>query len=78
MLPFLMNLPKVKFIDMPLVSETSLIHCFLLPDKWNWSKYITKKHPTLKKLFFKNKKDQLAFVKIYLQFRKIKRSNKEE
>lgn len=79
-----MNLPKVQFIDMSLTSETSVIHCFLLPDEWGWNKRITKAHPTLKNaLLLKTEKDQLAFVKKYISlFRKknakiINRNKKE-
>jgi len=79
-----MNLPKVKFIDIPLSKEIDWIHGFLFQNKRGWSKYIIKKHPRIKKVFsFKNEVEQIKFLKGYiLEFRKdnqriIKRNKTE-
>lgn len=67
-----MNLPKVKFIDMPLFAEANMIRWFLPQDSWGWGKYIIKIHPELKSaLSLENEKEQISFIKKYIiQFRK--------
>ena len=37
-----MNLPKVKFTDIPLSKEADYLHDFLFQNKWGWNKYISK------------------------------------
>lgn len=65
-----MFLPKIKFIEMPIDSETNIIHWFLFKD---WRKYIIKKHPQIKKIYaLKKKSDQIKFLKKYIKnFRKL-------
>ncbi len=67
-----MNLPKVKFIDIPLSKEADWIHGFLFQNKWGWGKYIIKKHPEIKKIFsFKREAKQIKFLKKYIiEFKK--------
>jgi hypothetical protein len=67
-----MNLPKVKFIDIPFSKEVDWIHGFLFQNKWGWGKYIIKKHPGIKKIFsFKREAEQIKFLKKYIiEFRK--------
>lgn len=67
-----MNLPKVKFIDIPLSREVDWMHGFLFQNKWGWSKYIIKKHPKIKEVFsFKTEPEQVKFLKEYIiKFRK--------
>jgi hypothetical protein len=70
-----MNLPKVKFIDIPLSKEIDWIHGFLFQNKWGWGKYIIKKHPKIKGVFFlKTEVEQVKFLKEYIvEFRKENR-----
>lgn len=67
-----MNLPKVKFTDIPLSKEVDWIHGFLFQNEWGWGKYIIKKHPKIKKVFsFKTEVEQVKFLKKYvIEFRK--------
>lgn len=67
-----MNLPKVKFTDIPLSKEIDWIHGFLFQNKWGWGKYIIKKHPKIKKVFsFKTEIEQVKFLKKYIiEFKK--------
>jgi len=67
-----MNLPKVKFIDIPLSKEVDWIYGFLFQNEWGWGKYIIKKHPKIKKVFsFKTGKEQTVFLRTYItQFKK--------
>lgn len=67
-----MDLPKVKFIDMPLSKEINWIYGFLFQDKWGWGKYIIKKHPKIKKVFsFKTEAEQVKFLRNYIvEFKK--------
>jgi hypothetical protein len=67
-----MNLPKVKFTDIPISQEINRMHGFLFQDKWGWGKYIIKKHPKIKKVFsFKKEKEQIEFlVKYLVEFKK--------
>ncbi|MDP2638876.1 MAG: hypothetical protein Q8P06_01760 [Candidatus Azambacteria bacterium] len=67
-----MNLPKIKFTDIPLSKEIDWIHGFLFQNEWGWGKYIIKKHPKIKKvLLLKTEKDQVKFLKEYItEFRK--------
>jgi hypothetical protein len=75
-----MNLPKVKFIDIPLSKEIDWIHGFLFQNKWGWSKYIIKKHPGIKKIFsLKKETGQIKFLKKYIiEFRKENKKLIEE
>jgi len=75
-----MNLPKVKFIDIPLSKEVDWIHGFLFQNKWGWSKYIIKKHPEIKRIFsFKREAEQIKFLKKYIiEFRKENKKLIEE
>lgn len=62
-----MNLPKVKFTDIPLNLETDWIHGFLFQNEWGWGKYILKKHPKIKEIFsLKTENDQVGFLKTYI------------
>jgi hypothetical protein len=67
-----MNMPKVKFTDIPLPKEIDWIHGFLFQNKWGWGKYIIKKHPKIKKIFsFKTEAEQVKFLRNYtIQFKK--------
>jgi hypothetical protein len=67
-----MNLPKVEFCDISLLSEVDLMYDFLFLNQWGWKKYIIKKHRKLNKIFlFKTKTDQMKFLKKYvINFRK--------
>ena len=67
-----MNMPKVKFIDIPLSKEIDWIHGFLFQNKWGWGKYIIRKHPEIKKVFsFKTEAEQVKFLRNYIiQFKK--------
>ena len=67
-----MNLPKIKFTDIPLSKEIDWVHGFLFKDEWGWGKYIIKKHPEIKKVFsFKTENEQVKFLKEYIvEFRK--------
>jgi len=75
-----MNLPKVKFIDIPLSKEVDWIHGFLFQNKWGWGKYIIKKHPGIKKIFsLKKETEQIKFLKNYIiEFRKENKKLIEE
>jgi len=66
------NLPKVKFINIPVPLEINLIHGFLFGNSWGWGKYIIKKHPKIKEIFsFKTKTEQVKFLREYIvKFRK--------
>jgi hypothetical protein len=76
----IMNLPKVKFIDIPLSKEIDWIHGFLFQNKWGWGKYIIKKHPGIKKIFsLKKETEQIKFLKNYIiEFRKENKKLIEE
>jgi len=67
-----MNIPKVKFTDIPLSKEVDWMHGFLFQNEWGWGRYIIKKHPKIKKIFsFKTEKEQVKFLKNYIiQFKK--------
>lgn len=67
-----MNLPKIKFTDIPLSKEIDCLHGFLFQDKWGWGKYIIKKYPKIKQaLSLKTEKEQMKFLKGYIvEFRK--------
>lgn len=71
-----MNLPKVKFTDIPLAKEVDWIHGFLFQNKWGWGKYIIRKHPKMKKAFsFKSEAEQVKFLKKYIiKFRQEKQA----
>lgn len=57
-----MNMPRVKFTDIPLSKEIDWIHGFLFQNKWGWGKYIIKKHPKIKKFFLlRRKQSKLSF-----------------
>lgn len=70
-----MNMPKVKFTNIPLSKEVDLMHGFLFQNKWGWGKYIIKKHPKIKKAFsFKTEAEQVKFLEDYIiEFRKENR-----
>lgn len=67
-----MYLPKIKFIDMPISEEASMIFWFLTQDTWGWNKHIIKAHPAIKEMFLlKSEKDQKDFLKKFIiAFRK--------
>ncbi|MDP4038730.1 MAG: hypothetical protein Q8P54_02060 [bacterium] len=67
-----MDLPKIKFTNIPLSKEADWIHGFLFQDSWGWGKYIIKKHPKIKKVFsLKTEAEQIKFLKRYInEFRK--------
>ncbi len=68
-----MNTPKVKFTDFPLSKEIDWIYGFLFQDKWGWGKYIIKKHPEIKKVFyFKTEAERIEFLRRYIVKFKIK------
>ncbi len=75
-----MNLPKIKFVDIPLSKEVDWIHGFLFQNKWGWGKYIIKKHPRIKKIFsFKKEREQIEFLEKYIiEFRKENKKLIEE
>lgn len=79
-----MNLPKVKFTDIPLSKEVDWIHGFLFQNEWGWGKYIIKKHPKIKRVFsLKTEVEQVKFLKKYIiELRKDKQKviekNKEK
>ncbi len=69
-----MNIPKVKFTNIPLSKEVDWIYGFLFQNKWGWGKYIIKKHPKIKKVFsFKTEAKQVKFLKDYIA--KFKKEN---
>jgi hypothetical protein len=62
-----MNMPKVKFTNIPLSKEVDWIHGFLFQNKWGWGKYIIRKHPEIKKIFsFKTEIEQIKFLRDYI------------
>ena len=62
-----MNIPKVKFIDIPLSKEVDWIYGFLFQNERGWDKYIIKKHPKIKKIFsFKTELEQVEFLREYI------------
>lgn len=62
-----MNIPKVKFTDISLSKEVDWIHGFLFQNEWGWGKYITRKHPKIKKTFsFKTEVEQIKFLRDYI------------
>ncbi|PJC01552.1 MAG: hypothetical protein CO073_03330 [Candidatus Komeilibacteria bacterium CG_4_9_14_0_8_um_filter_36_9] len=67
-----MNIPKVKFTDIPISKEVDWIHGFLFQNEWGWGKHIIKKHPKIKKVFsFKTEEEQVKFLRNYIiQFKK--------
>lgn len=67
-----MNLPKVKFGDIPLSTETDWIYGFLFKNKWDWDKYIIKRHPGASRVFtLKNERERVKFLgKYIIQFKK--------
>ncbi len=67
-----MHTPKVKFTNIPISKEINWMYGFLFQDEWGWGKYIIRKHPKIKKVFFyKNKVDRVKFLKQYIiQLRK--------
>lgn len=67
-----MNMPKVKFTDIPLSKETDWMYGFLFKNEWEWGRYILKKHPKIKKVFScKTEAEQVNFLRNYIiQFKK--------
>lgn len=62
-----MNLPKVKFTNIPLSKEVDWMHGFLFQNKWGWGKHIIKKHPKIKRVFScKTEAEQVKFLKEYI------------
>lgn len=71
-----MDLPEIKFIDIPLSKEVNWVHGFLFQNKWGWGKYIIKKHPKIKRVFsFKTEAEQAKFLKEYIV--EFKKENQE-
>lgn len=67
-----MQLPVVKFKSIPLHTEIDWIHGFLFQNKWDWGKYIIKKHPSLLQIKSLSKEgEQVTFLRRYItQYRK--------
>jgi len=67
-----MNVPKIKFTDIPLSKETDWMYGFLFQNKWGWGKYIIKKHPKIRGIFsLETETEQVKFLKDYIiKFRK--------
>lgn len=67
-----MNTPKVNFTNISLSKEVDWIYSFLFQNEWGWSKYITRKHPKIKKIYsLKTKLEQVKFLRKYtIQFKK--------
>ncbi len=63
---------KVKFTNISLSQEVDWMHGFLFKNQWGWGKYIIRKHPKIKEIFFlKTENEQVNFLKNYItEFKK--------
>lgn len=63
----LMFIPRVKFSKAPLSYDINWFYYFLFKHRWNWGKYVMKRHPEIKKAkSFKRKSERIRFLKDYI------------
>lgn len=67
-----MDLPKIKFVEMPSSTEIDWMYGFLFQNEWGWGKYIIRKHPKIKGgVSLKTEAEQVEFLKNYIiEFKK--------